>query len=155
MFVLKHGDTNPFKDESGRIKGLMPFPQVATAHKPAAHPTRLEQEFVMTPSARTRINVVVALVSCDPEGASLWIRTTARGDASPAPAQRQGASNRAQSTALSTWAARRRQSFGGLLEARPARPHNGNSSHISLSHLSLCAFGKTLGHRATVALLEH
>ncbi len=62
LFVQKHGDTYPLKDESGRIKCLMQFPQVAIAHKLAGQLTRLEQEFGMTPSARARITVPVAPV---------------------------------------------------------------------------------------------
>lgn len=67
LFVQKHGDTYPLKDESGRIKCLMQFPQVAIANKLAAQLTRLEQEFGMTPSARTRIQVPVAPPVRDPE----------------------------------------------------------------------------------------
>ena len=57
LFIQKHGETYPLKDERGKIKCLMPFPQVAIAHKLAAQLTRLEQEFGLTPSARTRIKV--------------------------------------------------------------------------------------------------
>ena len=67
LFVQQHGDTYPLKDESGRIKCLMPFPQVAIANKLAAQLTRLEQEFGMTPSARTRINVTVPHVMTERE----------------------------------------------------------------------------------------
>jgi P27 family predicted phage terminase small subunit len=66
LFMQKHGDTYPLKDESGRIKCLMQFPQVASANKLAAQLTRLEQEFGMTPSARTRISVPVAQIAPDP-----------------------------------------------------------------------------------------
>ena len=57
LFIQKHGDTYPLKDERGNIRCLQQFPQVAIAHKLAGQLTRLEQEFGMTPSARTRINV--------------------------------------------------------------------------------------------------
>ena len=67
LFVQKHGDVYPLKDESGRTKCLMPFPQVASANKLAAQLTRLEQEFGMTPSARTRISVPAARPVSDPE----------------------------------------------------------------------------------------
>ncbi len=63
LFIQKHGDTYPLKDDSGRIKCLMPFPQVAIAHKLAGQLTRLEQEFGLTPSARTRIHVEPIRVS--------------------------------------------------------------------------------------------
>lgn len=57
LFIQKHGDTYPLKDDQGKIKCLQQFPQVAIAHKLAAALTRLEQEFGMTPSARSRIQV--------------------------------------------------------------------------------------------------
>jgi P27 family predicted phage terminase small subunit len=57
LFIQKHGDTYPIKDESGKIKCLQQFPQVAIAHKLAALLTRLEQEFGLTPSARSRITL--------------------------------------------------------------------------------------------------
>ena len=75
LFVQKHGDTYPLKDESGRIKCLMQFPQVAIANKLAAQLTRLEQEFGMTPSARTRISVPVAPPVHDPLEAKYFFRT--------------------------------------------------------------------------------
>ena len=55
QFIQQHGESYPLKDDQGRIKCLQAFPQVATAHKLAAQLTRLEQEFGMTPSARTHI----------------------------------------------------------------------------------------------------
>jgi P27 family predicted phage terminase small subunit len=56
-FIQKHGDTYPLKDEKGRIRCLQQFPQVSIANKLAQQLTRLEQEFGLTPSARTRIHV--------------------------------------------------------------------------------------------------
>ena len=58
-FIKRHGDTYPLKDESGRTKYLQQFPQVSIANKLATELLRLEQEFGMTPSARTRIQVDV------------------------------------------------------------------------------------------------
>ena len=43
--------------EDGRIRYFQQWPQVAIASKLAQQLTRLEQEFGMTPSARTRIAV--------------------------------------------------------------------------------------------------
>jgi phage terminase small subunit len=45
------------KDEQGRVKCVMPFPQVAIANKLVQQLIRLAQEFGMTPSARSRIQV--------------------------------------------------------------------------------------------------
>lgn len=56
-FVRKHGSTYPIKDGNGKIKALGQFPQVASVHKLSLALSRLECEFGMTPSARTRISV--------------------------------------------------------------------------------------------------
>ncbi len=58
LFIQKHGDTYPIKDEKGKIRCLQQFPQVAIANKLAQQLTRLEQEFGLTPSARSRITQV-------------------------------------------------------------------------------------------------
>lgn len=62
LFIQKHGEAFPLKDEEGRIKCLQQFPQVAIAHKLSLAMTRLEQEFGLTPSARTRIQVPLTSV---------------------------------------------------------------------------------------------
>ncbi len=58
-FLDQKGPVYPLKDERGKIKCVMPWPQVAIASKLAQQLTRLEQEFGMTPAARTRIQVSV------------------------------------------------------------------------------------------------
>jgi P27 family predicted phage terminase small subunit len=58
LFIQKHGDTYPLKDEKGQIRCLQQFPQVAIANKLAIQLARLEQEFGLTPSARSRITQV-------------------------------------------------------------------------------------------------
>jgi P27 family predicted phage terminase small subunit len=57
-FLQKHGDVYPLKDEFGKLKCLQQFPQVAISHKLGAALGRLEQEFGLTPSARSRIQVL-------------------------------------------------------------------------------------------------
>ena len=57
QFIEQHGEVFPIKDEEGRVRYLQQFPQVGVANKLATQLTRLEQEFGMTPSARTRIRV--------------------------------------------------------------------------------------------------
>ena len=57
QFIEKHGEVYPLKDDKGTLKYLQQFPQVAIAHKLATHLTRLEQEFGMTPSSRSRIRI--------------------------------------------------------------------------------------------------
>lgn len=55
LHLQRYGDTYPLKDELGRVRCFMPWPQVAIASKLAHELTRLEQEFGLTPSSRTRI----------------------------------------------------------------------------------------------------
>lgn len=57
LFLQQYGDTYPLKDPNGNIRCFMPWPQVAIAGKLAVTLTRLEQEFGLTPSSRTRIMV--------------------------------------------------------------------------------------------------
>ena len=54
-FIDKHGDVYTLRDEAGKPKYVQQFPQVSIAAKLAQQLTRLEQEFGMTPSARSRI----------------------------------------------------------------------------------------------------
>ena len=56
-FIAEKGEMYPLRDEDGRVKCFMQWPQVAVAHKLAQQLTRLEQEFGMTPSARARIQL--------------------------------------------------------------------------------------------------
>lgn len=56
-FLQKHGDALPIKDESGNLKYLAQFPQVAIARNLLTILNRYQAEFGLTPSARTRISV--------------------------------------------------------------------------------------------------
>ena len=55
MFLQQHGEIYPLKDEKGSVRCFLPWPQVSIAHKLGQSLTKLEQEFGLTPSARTRI----------------------------------------------------------------------------------------------------
>jgi len=55
QFLAKNGECYPIKDGNGNIKSLAPFPQATTANKLSVLLAKFEQEFGMTPSARTRI----------------------------------------------------------------------------------------------------
>lgn len=57
QFIKDRGEMYPLKDESGQVKCFQQWPQVAIAHKLAHLLGRLEQEFGMTPSARSRIQL--------------------------------------------------------------------------------------------------
>lgn len=66
-FIQKYGESYPLYDKNGKPKCFMPFPQVAIINKLSILLLRLEQEFGMTPAARTRIQVDVP-ESTQPEG---------------------------------------------------------------------------------------
>src|SRR5262249_25474783 len=59
LFIEERGDIYPLKDDMGRIKCFQQFPQVAIAHRLALALTRMEAEFGMRPSERSRINVPI------------------------------------------------------------------------------------------------
>lgn len=63
QFIAEHGETYPLRDNEGRVKCLQQFPQVAIAHRLSIALTKIESEFGMTPSSRTRIEVDPALLS--------------------------------------------------------------------------------------------
>ena len=56
-FIEKHGETYPVKEADGRVKMIRPLPQVAQLQAITTQLLRLEQEFGLTPSSRTRIRV--------------------------------------------------------------------------------------------------
>jgi len=57
-FLAKNGSVYTLKDEQGKVRCVQQFPQVAIAHKLGALLTRLEGEFGMTPSSRSRIQAL-------------------------------------------------------------------------------------------------
>lgn len=57
QFIQKYGSTYSLNDEAGKPKCFQQFPEVAIAHRLAAQLTKMEAEFGMTPSSRTRIQV--------------------------------------------------------------------------------------------------
>ena len=57
QFIQKNGDVFPIKAEDGSIKYLQQFPQVGIANNLAAQLNRLETEFGLTPSSRSRIRI--------------------------------------------------------------------------------------------------
>ncbi len=56
-FLRDRGDTHLVKDADGHVKGIRAYPQVRIANQLAEQLLRLEQQFGMTPSARSRIEV--------------------------------------------------------------------------------------------------
>src|SRR5882724_9045165 len=55
QFLSKNGLVYPIKDGNGKVKCLAAFPHVAIVSKVGLLLAKFEQEFGMTPSARTRI----------------------------------------------------------------------------------------------------
>ena len=56
-FIQQHGEVYPIRDENGRVKYMQQFPQVAIARHNLQLLKSYQQEFGLTPSARTRIEV--------------------------------------------------------------------------------------------------
>ena len=56
-FLIKHGDVYPIRDDHGRVKCMQQFPQVAIARNLLQLLKSYQQEFGLTPSARSRLSV--------------------------------------------------------------------------------------------------
>ncbi len=55
MFLQRYGHTYPLKDQAGKVRCFMAFPEVNIAATLAQQLGRLEQEFGLTPAARSRL----------------------------------------------------------------------------------------------------
>ena len=64
-FLVKHGDVYPIRDEKNRVKCMAQFPQVAISRNLLLVLKGYQQEFGLTPSARTRIEV--SFLGFDPD----------------------------------------------------------------------------------------
>ena len=62
LFLDQHGEVYPIRDEKGAVRCMQPFPQVAIARSELQMLQRYQQEFGMTPSARTRVHEIPGLV---------------------------------------------------------------------------------------------
>ena len=58
QFIEKHGEVYPIKDENGNIRYMQQLPQVAIARVLLNVLRTYQQEFGMTPSARTRVQAL-------------------------------------------------------------------------------------------------
>lgn len=56
-WVEENGEVYPIKDQAGKLKCLMQFPQVTQYNKLSALLLKFEQEFGLTPSSRSRIQI--------------------------------------------------------------------------------------------------
>ena len=55
-FITKHGSVYPIRDDQGRVKCMQQFPQVAIARNHLLAMRAYQQEFGLTPAARSRVN---------------------------------------------------------------------------------------------------
>lgn len=55
----KYGESYPLKDNEGKVKCFMPFPQAAVVNKLSIMLLRIEQEFGLTPASRSRLQIEV------------------------------------------------------------------------------------------------
>lgn len=62
QFIDQHGEVYPIRDEAGKIRYMQPFPQVAIARSYLQVLRSYQQEFGMTPSARTRVHEIPSFV---------------------------------------------------------------------------------------------
>src|SRR5262245_43199844 len=56
-FLEKHGEVYPLRDDNGKVKCMIQFPQVAIARNLLLALRSYQQEFGLTPSARSRIDI--------------------------------------------------------------------------------------------------
>ena len=56
-FVKQYGVSYPLKDDKGKVKCFIQWPQVAEMHKRGATLLKIEQEFGLTPASRARLHV--------------------------------------------------------------------------------------------------
>ena len=57
-FLQKHGEVYPLRDERGNVRCMQQLPQVAIARSLLQVVQSYQQEFGMTPSARTRVHEI-------------------------------------------------------------------------------------------------
>jgi P27 family predicted phage terminase small subunit len=62
LFLDQHGEVYPIRDDTGKIRYMQPFPQVAIARSHLQVLRSYQQEFGMTPSARTRVREIPSFV---------------------------------------------------------------------------------------------
>jgi len=74
MFLDKHGEVYPLRDEKGNVRCMQQFPQVAIARGLLQVLRCYQQEFGMTPSARSRVHVIPDLPQ-DPESERFFGRS--------------------------------------------------------------------------------
>ena len=74
-FIATNGSVFTQRDGNGKSRGIKAFPQVAEASALAGALTRMEAEFGMTPSGRSRIHVDTSARQRVPEELARFVRT--------------------------------------------------------------------------------
>ena len=70
-FINEHGFVYPLKDKRGNVRCLMQYPQVNIYNALAASLARMEAQFGLTPSARSRIIISASLGNPGSSGGGL------------------------------------------------------------------------------------
>ena len=65
-FIQQHGEVYPVRDDQGNVRRMKVYPQVAIASSLLQMLRSYQQEFGMTPSARTRVHEITGFVR-DPD----------------------------------------------------------------------------------------
>ena len=65
-FLDQHGEIYPVRDEKGNVRRMKPYPQVSIASTLLQVVRSYQQEFGMTPSARTRVHEIPSFLQ-DPD----------------------------------------------------------------------------------------
>ena len=73
-FLQKHGEVYPIKDDKGNLRYMQQFPQVSIYAKLDVALRRMEEQFGMSPAARTRIQVAVD--ANEPDDFAVWMAKT-------------------------------------------------------------------------------
>lgn len=66
-YIAANGETYQLTDDSGAVRCIMPYPEVAIINKLNISLLRIEQEFGLTPAARTRIQVAAPTPADNPK----------------------------------------------------------------------------------------
>ena len=74
QFIEKHGESYPVKDSKDRVLGFKAFPQAKLSLELSAQLSRLEQQFGMTPAARTRIEMIDDTDATDDDAKKRFIK---------------------------------------------------------------------------------
>lgn len=70
-FLVQHGEVYPLRDESGKVRCMQQFPQVSIARNLLLVLRAYQQEFGLTPAARTRVQAIPLPLELDSREATI------------------------------------------------------------------------------------